>query len=351
MRRSAIGAARWMQRRGLSEGEVARALGVARTTLHSWMDGWQAVDREVCARGRPPHRASPLQRTQALAVLSREGPTTSILQLLESAPEVARRELEELRARVARVCRRRNQDSFLELTWLRPGAVWAGDFSHAPCLIDAEYGRIVLLRDLASQQQILAEASRTESADEASFALEAAIAEHGAPLVIKYDNGVGFIARRTRAILEREGVEVLYSPVRRPQYNGSCEAGGGSIKMRARRLAGTAGRPGAWTCDDLEEARLEANAAPAPRSQELSREALWQARPPISADERASFQSAVRGELERLRAAAGELPKLSAWREHLRAATMQRRALVRALIQRGYLVIRRGRVCPLNRRR
>lgn len=324
---------------------------MARSTLSSWLGWWQEVDRGACARGRPCQRATCVQRTQVLEALSRGGPATSIAQLMERVPQVARRELEDLRARVARVCRRRSQASFLELTWLRPGAVWAGDFSHAPCLIDAKYGRIALLRDLASQTQILAQPARTESEEETSLALEAAFAEHGAPLVLKFDHGPGFIARRTRELLEREGVAVLYSPVRTPQYNGSCEAGGGSIKMRARRLAGSSGRPSAWTCDDLEAARLEANAAAAPGEKELSREALWQARLPISAAERGAFQSAYQAELERLRADDGGWPAQGVWPEHLRVATMHRRALVRALIQRGYLVIRRGRVCPLNRRR
>jgi transposase InsO family protein len=292
-----------------------------------------------------------MQRAEVLKALSHGGPATSIAQLMESVPHVARRELEDLRARVARVCRRRRRESFLELVWLRPGAVWAGDFSHAPCLIDGQYGRLSLLRDLASQEQILAQPARTESEQETSLALEAAFAEHGAPLVVKLDHGPGFIARRTRELLERERVALLYSPVRMPQYNGSCEAGGGSIKMRARRLAASAGRAGAWTCDDLEAARLEANAAPAPGEKELSREALWQARPPISAAERTAFQSAYQAELERLRAGEEDPPAQGVWPEHLRLATMHRRAQVRALIQRGYLVIRRGRVCPLNRRR
>lgn len=351
MRRSAIACARWMRRAGLGGEQAARVLGVARPTLASWMSSWRQTDRRLCARGRPCQRATSVERAAVLEVLSREGPATSIAQLMESVPHVARRELEDLRARVARVCRRRRRESFLELTWLRAGAVWAGDFSHAPCLIDARYGRIALLRDLASQTQIMAQPARTESEEETCLALEAAFAEHGAPLVLKLDHGPGFIARRTRELLEREGVALLYSPVRRPQYNGSCEAGGGSIKLRARRLAASAGHAGAWTCDDLEAARLEANAAPAPGEKELSREALWQARPPISAAERGAIQSAYQAELERLRADDGDCPAQGVWPEHLRGATMHRRALVRALIQRGYLVIRRGRVCPLNRRR
>ena len=107
-----------------------------------------------------------------LALLSREGPGAPISKLVERVPEVGRRELEELRARAAYVLRRRHQECFYELSWTRPGAVWAADFSAPPCRIDEEFERLVLVRDLPSAAQILAQGSHFENGDEVVLAFE-----------------------------------------------------------------------------------------------------------------------------------------------------------------------------------
>jgi transposase InsO family protein len=226
--------------------------------------------------------------------------------------------------------------------------VRAGDFSQTPCRIEDEYDRLLLVRDLGSGMQLLAQPARSENAWETCVSLEALMAEEGAPLVLKLDNGAGFIAEATQTLLESYGVLVLHSPARTPSYNGSCEAGGGSIKMRARRLAGSEGRPAAWTMNDVEAARCEANercrdsALPTPA-------AVWAARSPITAQERAALREAYEAALAR-ELAALELTELP-WRDFRIHATLMRRALTSALLQRDYLAIWKGRVCPLNCRR
>jgi transposase InsO family protein len=49
--------------------------------------------------------------------------------------------------------------------------------------------------------------------------------EHGAPLVLKSDNGSGFIAEAMRDFLARSQVPPLYSPPYTPEYNGAVKAG------------------------------------------------------------------------------------------------------------------------------
>ena len=228
--------------------------------------------------------------------------------------------------------------------------MWAADFSQPPCRIDGEYERLVLVRDLASAEQILAQGAHVESAEEVRIALESQIVEHGAPLVIKEDNGCGFISHSARQMLEHYGVLVLASPARCPSYNGSCEAGNGSIKVRAGRIAAAAGRAGAWTSDDVEQARLQANQLAAPGGPEdLGRETLWRSRPPISGEERVVFQAAFQAELARLREAPGT--HQSVLLDRAGRDSLARRALVSVLTRHGYLVIRRGRVRPVNRGR
>jgi hypothetical protein len=289
-----------------------------------------------------------VHRKAVLAVLRSEGAGTPIRLLSAAVPSLARRELEDLRSRVARATRKRRWSCFGELEWKVPGSVWAGDFSRTPCAIEGEYDRLMLVRDLASDNQLLAQPARTEDAWETCLSLEALMAEEGAPLVLKLDNGSGFIAEATRSLLAAHGVLVLYSPAWTPSYNGSCEAGGGSIKMRARRLAGSAGRPAAWTMNDIEAARCEANERGGQEAG-LNTQDVWARRTPVTLAERAELRAVFDAELARLQAEedAQDLP----WQDRSTRATLERRALTGALIQRGYLVIRKGRVCPLNRHR
>ena len=82
---------------------------------------------------------------------------------------------------------------------------------------------------------------------------------HGAPLVLKSDNGSAFVASAFEALLAGLRVWQLLSPPRLPSYNGSCEAGIGSMKARTHHQATRLGRAGEWTCDDAEAARQQAN--------------------------------------------------------------------------------------------
>ncbi len=79
------------------------------------------------------------------------------------------------------------------------------------------------------------------------------------PLVLKSDNGSAFQSRAWERLLAKWQVIPLYSPPRTPRYNGGCEAGNGSMKVRTTMLAAANNRGGRWSCDDLEGARQQAN--------------------------------------------------------------------------------------------
>ena len=74
-------------------------------------------------------------------------------------------------------------------------------------------------------------------------------------MVLKTDNGSGFIARDTRKMLAAWSILHLRNPVATPQYNGSCEAANGSQKNTTEDQAVLAGHPGRWTHKDLQRAR------------------------------------------------------------------------------------------------
>ena len=110
-----------------------------------------------------------------------------------------------------------------ELHWLRPGSVWAIDFAHPPHRIDNCFPAIASVRDLASRQQLLWLPVSNETADTTIDALLDLFDEHGAPLVLKCDNGPAFVAQATKEFLRDRSVVTLYSPPYAPWYNGAIE--------------------------------------------------------------------------------------------------------------------------------
>ena len=148
-----------------------------------------------------------------------------------------------LLARSRRLWKRLSRRGCLSLRWAEPGTVWATDFTEPPAAIEGQYTKILLVRDLASGMTLLSQPCEGEDGLTVAAALKSLFLQYGPPLVLKHDNGSPFCCEEVSALLARERVIGLPSPPRYPQYNGACEAGGGSIKTRAHHLSARAGRP------------------------------------------------------------------------------------------------------------
>jgi transposase InsO family protein len=214
--------------------------------------------------------------------------------LRECFPHLGRAELADLLARYRRLWRQSNGPVLRRLHWEAPGTVWAVDFAEAPAPLDGLYPYLLAARDLASGQQLLWQPLAEATAREVAAALTSLFVLHGPPLVLKSDNGSAFCAGAVQAVLAGAGVVPLFSPPYWPRYNGSVEAGIGSLKERTERRAVLAGRPGQWSWPDAEAARQEANATARPRGPAgPAPEELWQGRPKISAGQRERFVASV----------------------------------------------------------
>jgi transposase InsO family protein len=168
---------------------------------------------------------------------------------------------------------------------------------------------------------------------------------HGAPLVLKSDNVSAFGAAVVQRLLAAWGVKNLFSPPRVPKYNGSIEAGIGSLTTRTERHAAQQGRPGFWSWDDTEAARQEANATARPRGENgPSPEEAWNSREPISTGERQGFEQTVARLQEEEAQAQGGPPTNPRDEQSIRAR--DRRAIRRALVEHGHLYFRRRRIPP-----
>jgi transposase InsO family protein len=222
-----------------------------------------------------------------------------------------------------------------------PGAVWAIDFHGPRPLIDGLHPYLLAVRDLASGQVLLWLPVDDPTADTVVRAMFDLLALHGAPLILKSDNGSAFIAAELRQLMKNFGVKNLYSPPRTPCYNGSIEATIGSLKIRTEAHAARRGHPGSWSWDDAAAARAEANAYPRPKG-ELgpSPNQLWNARSPITQQQRQRFAHEVERRLPGIEAAHG-------WPETDNdQRALDREAISQALVELGYLFITR-RSIPL----
>jgi WD40 repeat protein len=273
---------------------TADLLHLAPRTLRHWQQQARHAALVVQMLGRPVRRAPVADRQEVLELLQAIGPGVGLPTLRTSFPAICRAELEDLLWRYRRLCRQRYYHTLAVLHWTQPGSVWAIDYTEAPQPIDGLERYLLAVRDLASGQQLLWLPVARPTAQETVLALSGLFVMHGAPLVLKSDNGPAFIAEATQALLASVRVIPLLSPPYMPRYNGAIEAGIGSLKTRTERHAARAGHAGDWSSDDVAAAQAEANALARPHGADQPAPAeLWEARRRLTAIDRVLFADAV----------------------------------------------------------
>jgi transposase InsO family protein len=101
--------------------------------------------------------------------------------------------------------------------------------------------RALVVVELYGRKILALQAVLGERAKAAIALLETLIAKHGAPLVLKLDNGSAFIARCFAEFCRRNGITLLHSPVCTPSFNGTCEVSCRWAKDRAEGAAAARG--------------------------------------------------------------------------------------------------------------
>ncbi len=341
----------WADELGLTRAEAAALLNMSPHTLRQWEYDRREARRFVLPLGRPAQCSSPYQRNLVIGTLDELGHAVGVPFLREAFPDMARAELQDIVKRYRRVWRKLHYQALRILHWQVPGAVWAADFAEAPNPIDGIYPYLLAVRDLASGQQLLWLPVEHPDCQTVVDAMSSLIDTFGAPLVLKTDNGSAFGAGRLRELLHQFMVLLLFSPPYWPRYNGSIEAGIGSLKTRTETHASRYGRSRSWSFDDVAFAREQANATARPQGPKgPTSNQLWQARRPLTHEQRAHFQAAV----DRCRIDSHAQSECPDWPEGAPLTDRQHRALdrqaiPRALVQHGYLLYTRRRIpLPFN---
>jgi len=255
---------------------------------------------------------------------------------------MSRAELSELKADYRRLWRERNREPLRVLHWPVPGRVWAIDYTGPLPPVDGQYPHLLAVRDLASGMQLLWRPLEAANGKNAADALERLFAVHGAPLVLKTDNGGPFGGPAVQDLLDEHQVESLFSPPRWPRYNGAIEAGIGAMQARTDARAARAGHAASWTIYDVAGAMEEANALARPRAPSPSDR--WAQRSPILPIERDLFRQSVEQRLDDEKRATDSCIDDAAdvWSKR----AMARHAIRLALEECGYLHYTRRRILP-----
>jgi transposase InsO family protein len=345
MWRSAVRIVRWLSLRGVSEKEATMRIGLSPRTVRRWEQRWRTEQLAPRARGRPVLRPDLDIRSAILSLFGQVGPEIAEEQLREHFPDVSRAELREMKHRYRAAWRRGKVKYVYALRWASPGSVWAMDFTHPPLPVDGLFPRILVVRDLASGKQLEALPVKGEGARETIDVLRALIRRHGAPIVLKSDNGSAFQAKITREFLEEHGILPLYSPPGCPKYNGAVESGIGSLKRHAHHEAARNDRPGEWTCDDVEAARLRGNELGRPHGRHgPTPDRAWEGMMEVGEAERAHFRELVDEERRKEENRRGILPLVGP--TPTERDSIDRTAISKVLRRCGYLQVRRRRITP-----
>jgi transposase InsO family protein len=353
IREEAVDCCRTLRGQGQTLHQCGRLLHVSPRTLRSWDHASRLETIGLVAVGRPPTR-SPLPVRQAiLGYLKLIGPGIGVPSLQEHFGDVARNELADLLQRYRAVCRARRPQSSRVLHWQAPGRVWAVDFTEpsrygcTPSLppIAGRYPYVLAVRDLASGYMLAWQPLPDLSAEITAEALRLLFALHGAPSVLKVDNGSAFRAALFQGLLEASGVIPLYSPPSCPMYNGAIEAAIGSLKKRTEEQARQQGRGGQWEWADLAAAQAAANASHPRRLNGRTPTSVWESRTPIDALERVVFALTVDRQRLQTRHELGINQQETL--DHWRHSAVDRQAIERALVEHGHLLFTRRRI-PLT---
>jgi transposase InsO family protein len=331
--------------------QSAALLHLSERTLRDWRHHGAYPLWAARPLGRPVIVASRAQRNEVFELLEELGPGIGLATLRAAFPGMARAALDDFLHRYRRAWRTLHQQSLYVLHWPVVGRVWAIDFHGPRPAVDGLYPDLLAVRDLASGQQLLWLPVADATAATVVEALRSLFAEYGPPLVLKSDNGSAFGAAAVQELLEQHGVKNLFSPPYMPRYNGSIEAGIGSLTSRTEQFAARRGYPGDWTWDDAAAARLQANATARPRGPGgPTPDELWAGRTPITLSEREAFHQTATTRFEQIAAASKSTPATMSAEMHRRA--LDRQAIRRALEEHGYLYFTRRRIpIPIRRRK
>ncbi len=139
--------------------------------------------------------------------------------------------------RLERVLQRLRRRRCHRLYWNVPSTGWAIDGTWFDQRIGDHGRRALVVVELNSRRTLCVQSVPGERAGAVVECLQRLVAKHGAPLVLKADNGSAFISRLVADFCQQHEIALMHSPVSLPSWNGTCEVSGRWAKARATEAA------------------------------------------------------------------------------------------------------------------
>ena len=230
---------RWREQGGPSCRRLLAAAGLPRSSFLRWQrrirTGLAAIRtgsaRDIQAlETRSPKTASAIRRKIAALAHGRHRSRGAPALCHEVRHVLSRRSFQVL-VRQQRLEKWRERDAaFTRIEWSQPATVWAMD----PGQLGPRHWNLV--GDLASRFRFDLFVAAELPARTIAGQLEQLFAQHGAPLVLKRDNGSNLAGGEVDELLDAHGVIALNSPPHYPGYNGAIEYAQRELKARVEQL-------------------------------------------------------------------------------------------------------------------
>ena len=230
---------RWRKQGGPSCRRLLAAAGLPRSSFLRWQQrirnghpAIQTADRRNIREleTQSPETASAIRRK--IAALSHGRRRTCGAPALFQAVRgwLSRRSFQILVRERRQETWREQRDALTRISWSQPAAVWAMD----PGQQNGRHWNLV--SDLASRFRFDLFAAARLPARSITDQLAQLFIRHGAPLVLKRDNGSNLTDGAVDELLAAHGVIALNSPPYYPRYNGAIEYAQRELKARVGRL-------------------------------------------------------------------------------------------------------------------
>ena len=162
----------------------------------------------------------------------------------EHRSQISRRAFQDLLEATRREVLRERQADQRRIHWHVPGAVWSVDPTELVLTRDGHHQKLMLLPvlDLASRYKLLPLIGERLPGAVVAARLDELFHRHGAPLVLKRDNGSNLNSPAVDEVLSQWLVIPLNSPPHYPPYNGGIERSQRDLKsaLRPHLLAASA---------------------------------------------------------------------------------------------------------------
>ena len=215
---------------------LCRVVGVPYGSFRRWK---ARLAQGAPVRGRPgPKKVVPLSLEELRGAVDgldhggqRSRGATALYRQYQT--QISRRELAILIATVRRALAQQHQAALCHITWQVPGLVWSLDdteLARSP----HQVLRLHQVQELASRYKFRPWVGERILGETVAEHLEQLFRQHGAPLVLKRDNGGNLNQHAVDVVLARYLVVPLNSPRQYPPYNGGMERAVREVKAPLR---------------------------------------------------------------------------------------------------------------------